>query len=171
MTHRSVLFRGHPWAALLAALCGTLLLLIGRGSAGAAAPSGDVAVIVSGKTPVDSLNLSELRRVLMGERQFWSGGNRITILMRAPVAHERDVLLKKVYRMSEAQFKQYWIAKTFRADVPAGPKVVYTNQTAIDLVAGLPGAVAFVDATQVPRDVKVVRIDGRLPGDRDYPLR
>jgi hypothetical protein len=31
--------------------------------------------------------------------------------------------------------------------------------------------VAFVDATQVPKGLRVIKIDGTLPGDPKYPLR
>lgn len=140
-------------------------------SASTSAAPLDVAVIVNAKTPVDNLSMSDLRKILLGDRQFWTPGNRITLLIRAPVAHERDVVLKRVYQMSEAQFRQYWIAKLFRAEVPAGPKVVYSNQTAIELVEGLPGAIGFVAAGQAPRGVKVARIDGHLPGEKGYPLQ
>jgi hypothetical protein len=114
--------------------------------------------------------MSELKSVVKGDRQFWRANQRITILIRAPVAHERDVLLKKVYKMSEAEFKQYWVAKVFRTESPSGPKVVYSNQTALELINSLPGAIAFVEASQVPKSVKTVKVDGLLPGSRGYPL-
>jgi ABC-type phosphate transport system substrate-binding protein len=137
----------------------------------AAPPAADVAVVVNSKTPVDSLSMGELQKISRGERQFWTAGQRITLLIRAPVSHERDVLLKRVYQMTEAQYKQYWVAKVFRAEAPSGPKVIYNNQTAVELINGLPGSIAFIDASQVPSGVKVVKIDGRQPGDKDYPLR
>jgi hypothetical protein len=73
--------------------------------------------------------------------------------------------------MSEAEFKQYWILKMFRAEAVAGPKIVYSNQMTAELLAALPGSVAFVDATQVPKNMKIVSIDGKLPGQAGYPLK
>jgi len=138
----------------------------------AADASGEnVAVVVHPGVPVDNLSLVELRRVLLGDRQFWTSSLRVTLLIRAPRTREREVLLRKVYQMSEAQFRQYWIAKVFRAEAASGPKIIYSNQTATELVAGIPGAIAFVAASQIPRGLKVLRIDGRLPGARGYPLR
>jgi hypothetical protein len=131
---------------------------------------GDVAVVVRPDVPVDNLTFREVRELLMGDRQFWTPGLRVSLLMRAPATRERDVVLKTVYRMSEAEFRRYWIEKVFRAEAQSGPKIVYSNETATDLVASIPGAVAFVDATQVPKGLKVLRIDGRLPGEKGYPL-
>jgi len=41
---------------------------------------------------------------------------------------------------------------------------------AVTLVNSIPGAVAFIDASQLPKDLKVVRIDGLRPGEKGYPL-
>lgn len=131
---------------------------------------GDVAVVVRTDVPVDGLTLNEVRELLMGDRQFWASGLRVYLLMRAPVARERDVILKTVYRMSEAEFRRYWIERIFRAEAQSGPKVVYSNESATELVASIPGAVAFVDAAQVPKGLKVLRVNGRLPGEKGYPL-
>ena len=53
---------------------------------------------------------------MLGDRQFWTSNLRVTLLVRAPGAREREVVLKTIYQMSEAQFRQYWIAKVFRAE-------------------------------------------------------
>jgi hypothetical protein len=136
-----------------------------------AAPEMDVAIVVRPDVPVENLTFAELRRVLLGDRQFWSSNLRVTLLVRAPGARERDVVLKTIYQMSEAQFRQYWIAKVFRAEAASGPRVVYSNDMALELAMAMPGAVAFVDAAQVPKGLKVVKINGVLPGDKNYPLR
>jgi ABC-type phosphate transport system substrate-binding protein len=131
----------------------------------------DVAVVVHPDTPVSDLSLAEVRKVLLGERQYWNSKLPVTLLIRAPVARERDVVLRVIYQMSEAQFKQYWVAKIFRAEVASPPKIVYSNDLQYDLVSAIPGAIAFVDAKNVRPGLKVLRVDGHLPGDRDYPLR
>jgi ABC-type phosphate transport system substrate-binding protein len=137
----------------------------------ATAAAGDVAIVVRPDTPVDSLTLGDLRRVFLGDRQFWSSNLRVTLLVRAPGAHERDVVLSQVYQMSEAQYRQYWIAKVFRAEASSAPKVVYSNEMAVELASTMPGALAFVDASMVPKSLKVVKINGVLPGDSKYPLK
>ena len=143
------------------------------GSTGyAAAPeSGDIAIVVRPDVPADNLSFAELRRLMLGDRQFWSSSLRVTLLVRAPGAREREVVLKNIYQMSEAQFRQYWIAKVFRAEAATGPKIVYSNEMAAELATAIPGAVAFVEAGQVPKGLKVLKINGFLPGDKGYPLR
>jgi hypothetical protein len=133
-------------------------------------PTPDIAVVVSHDVPVDDLTFPELRKIALGDRQFWSSNLRVTLLIRAPEARERDVVLKDVLQMSEAQFRQYWIGKVFRAETTAGPKMVYSNEMALSLIGSIPGSVAFMDATQVPKDSKVIRVSGLLPGEKGYPL-
>ena len=151
-------------AILAAAICG-------RGLAGAPAFAGDIAIVVRPDVPVDSLTFAELRRLMLGDRQFWASNLKVTLLVRAPGAREREVILKSIYQMSEAQFRQYWIAKVFRAEAASGPRVVYSNETAAELTSAIPGAVAFVDAAQVPKGLKVLKVNGALPGDKGYPLK
>lgn len=153
--------------ALALALCALSVLGL---SGVAAAPPTDVAIVVHPDVPVDSLTFADLRKLLLGDTQYWPNKARVTLLIRAPVARERDVLLSKIYQMSEAQFRQYWIGKVFRAETAAGPKVVYSNDMAATLVASIPGSVAFVDAAQIPKGVKVLKVDGRAPGEKGYPL-
>ena len=131
----------------------------------------DVALVVHPDTPISSLNLAEVRKVFLGDRQYWTSNMPVVLLIRAPVARERDVVLKTIYQMSESQFKQYWIAKIFRAEAATAPKVVYSNNMANDLVTAIPGAIAFVDSRDVKPGTKVLRVDGRLPGEPGYPLR
>ena len=131
----------------------------------------DVAVVVNGDTPVTDLSLSEVRKVFLGERQYWNAKLPVVLLIRAPVAREREVVLHVVYQMTEEQFKQYWVAKIYRAEVTAPPKIVYSDELQYELVSAMPGAIAFVDSRSIHPGVKVVRVDGMLPGDKNYPLR
>src|SRR5271170_913959 len=135
------------------------------------AAGGDIAVVVRPDTPVDGLTLAQTRRILLGEQEFWNPSLRVTLLLRAPAARERDVVLKVIYGMNEAEFRQYWISKMFRAEATSGPKVVYSNEMATELLRALPGSVAFVGASEVPKGLKILKIDGKLPGQPGYPLK
>jgi hypothetical protein len=73
--------------------------------------------------------------------------------------------------MTEAEFRQYWITQLFRAESVSGPKVVYSDEMAIELVNTLPGSIAFIDASQAPKGLRVVKLDGKLPGEEGYPLK
>jgi ABC-type phosphate transport system substrate-binding protein len=131
----------------------------------------DMAVVVNPSTPISDLSMAEVRKVFRGDRQYWTKDVPVVLLIRAPRSRERDVILKTLYEMTESQFKQYWIAKIFRAEATAAPKIVYSNDMAKELVSVIPGAIAFIPEGDVAEGLKIVKIDGRLPGERGYPLK
>jgi ABC-type phosphate transport system substrate-binding protein len=145
-------------------LCAVVLLSV------TVSQAASIAVVVHPSVDVDDLTFAEFRKIILGDRQFWTGGKRITLIVRAPVADERTVLLERVYKMSEAQYRQYWVAKVFRAEIASGPRVVLSNEEAVDLVGVIDGAIAIVSSEDVPEGLKVLKIDGLLPGEPGYPL-
>lgn len=138
--------------------------------AGAQKLSDSYAVIVHPSTRVDELSLVQLRQIYLGEQQFWPGSERIALLLHAPGTQERSVALRLLYRMTESEFRRYWIARTFRHDAVTGPKIVSSTVLAKKLVARIPGAIAVVPASEADVTVKVLRVGGRLPGSPGYPL-
>lgn len=159
--------RMHRWSAIAV----TLSVIVCALAAPRPSRAEGMAVIVHPSTPVDNLTFAEMRRVFLGERQYWNANMPVLLIVRAPVALERQVVLNKIYRMTESQFTQYWIARIFRAETVSTPKVVYSNTTINELVAAIPGAISLVRVDDMTPGVKVVRIDGALPGDPTYPLR
>jgi hypothetical protein len=143
----------------------------GASDAPAALPPGEAyAVVVHRGTSVQDVSLAQLRRVFLGEQQFWTGGSRVVLFVQATGTSERSVMLRRLYRMDETEFKRYWIQKTFRDDVTSGPKIVSTSALARRLTATIPGAVSVIPLSAVDSTVRVVRVEGRLPDEDGYPL-
>jgi len=130
-----------------------------------------VAIVVHPQVVIDDLSLAQLKSIFLAEQQHWPDRSRITLLVRAPQAPERDMILSEIYGMSEDRYRHYWIAKMFRAEVASGPKIVFSTDMLRDLVTVIPGSIGFVPVSAVGPDLKVIRIDGRLPGDEGYALR
>jgi len=85
-------------------------------------------------------------------------------VVRAPVAEEREIVLRTIYQMTEPSSGSYWISKVFRAEAASGPRIVYSNEEATGLVGALPGASVSSMSAQVPRPESPPG-DGRLPGE------
>jgi hypothetical protein len=129
-----------------------------------------IAVVAHPDVPIDDITFTELKKVLRGDREFWSSGNPVTLIVRAPVAAERTLLLNSVYEMSESQFRQYWISKVFRAEAVAEPRIVLSSDETAELLTIITGAVGLMRADEVPQGLKILRVDGKNPGDPGYPL-
>ncbi|HWG36431.1 MAG TPA: hypothetical protein VN690_01815 [Terriglobales bacterium] len=130
-----------------------------------------VAILVNPGTRTSNLSLAELRAIMLGNRQFWPDNQPIVLLVRAPVTPERTAVLHIIYQMSEAEFRQYWIAKIFRDETATAPKIVYSASMTNELVVAIPNAIAFLAADEVQPGPKVLTIDGKKPGEKGYPLQ
>ena len=153
-------------------LCATMLCMPFTRSDAQATAAGRqaIAIVVNPHSTVSDISFAELRRIFLGQQQFWPDRSKITLLVRAPVAPERAVVLDLIYRMDEDQFRQYCIGKMFRAEVAGGPKIVYSSDMAITLVDNVPGSITFVLASAVTSHSKVLRFDGILPSAPGYPF-
>jgi hypothetical protein len=139
------------------------------GSSIALAQTGGVAVVVNEKNPVNNLSTPELRKLFAGEKHSWAGGMPVKLFVRATGAYERVVLLK-LLGMSESEYKHYWTAQVFRGETQAEPVALFSNGMQKEAVAIYPGAVALVNAQDVKPGMKMVRVDGHMPGEVGYPL-
>jgi len=99
----------------------------------------DIAVVVHPETPVSDLTLSEVRQVLLGERQYWNSKLPVVLLIRAPVARERDVVAPRHLSNVGSAFKQYWVAKIFRAEAASPPRLSIPTTCQFELVSAFPG--------------------------------
>ena len=136
----------------------------------AQAQGGEVAVVVNPANPIKDLTLVELRKVFAGEKRSWPGGVAIRLIVRPPGSHERFVLLR-LLGMSESEYKQYWTAQVFRGEAGSEPVVVPSVGMQKEALSAFPGAISLVDARDVKPGMKVVKVEGLLPGETGYPLR
>lgn len=129
----------------------------------------DVAVVVNADNPVAALSSGELRNIFIGEKRSWPGGAPIKLIVRTPGSQERAVLLK-LLRMSEGDYKQHWLAQILRGEAASEPVVVPSVGMQREALSTFPGAITLVKADDLKPGMKVLKIDGRLPGDPAYSL-
>ena len=130
-----------------------------------------VAIAVHPDTQISDLSMAQLRKIFLADQQFWPDKTRITLLVKPPGAIERDLVLDRIYMMNEMEFRKYWIAKMFRAEVPSGPKLVFSSNMALELVTAIKSSITFLNADEITNSIKILRIDGHLPNEEGYPLR
>jgi ABC-type phosphate transport system substrate-binding protein len=143
----------------------------GASDAQSSSPDESLAIIVNQSNPVDNLTMQELRTVFLGERSHWSNGRRITLVMMEPGQPERKAILHEIYRMNENDFSRHFLQGLFTGEVFVSPKTLATPTGVRKFVFNVPGAIGYVRASDVDETVKVIRIDGHLPMDKDYSLR
>jgi len=128
-----------------------------------------LAVIVNKSNPVNDLSMAELRRILLGERKYWRGSKKITLLLPTVGTPERAAALHLV-DMDESNYKQYWLEKARAGEADVAPAAAPASAFAVSLVAETTDAIAVVPLADVKGSVKLLRIDGSLPTDSAYPV-
>jgi len=132
---------------------------------GGAAPNPNtLAAIVNKSNPVNELSMAELRKILLGERTTWRGSRKIILLLPTVGSPERQTALRLI-AMDESNYKQYWQDKAGSV-APAAS----ASGFAVNLVADTEDAIAVVPLADVKGSVKLLRIDGTLPGESGYPI-
>jgi ABC-type phosphate transport system substrate-binding protein len=137
----------------------------------AAPPSGAqaaIAVIVSSNSPIADLSMEQLRRIYLGSTTTFPGVGAVILVEHPP---EREAFYRAALGMTEDRVKRHWIRVVFAGDDAAPPKEIDDPGAVSRFVADHPAAIAFITVSAVQPEVKVVTIDGRRPGDADYPLR
>jgi ABC-type phosphate transport system substrate-binding protein len=130
-----------------------------------------VAIIVNQSNPVENFSFDELRKIFLGERSHWPNGRRITLAMSDPSQPERKVVLREIYGMNEKDFNSHFIQGSFTGAVFVSPKTFANSVEVRKFVFNVPGAIGYVRAGDADSSVKVLRVDGRLPEDKDYRVR
>ena len=161
------------YPAIIVVMLATAALVepIPQTSVQAAHPKEGLAIVVNRENPVESLSMAELRTVFLGERSHWPNGRRITLVMMEPGQPERDTVLRDVCRMSESDLRRRYLQGLLTGEVLVSPKTLANPIGVRKFVFNVPGAIGYLRPEDVDDTVKVIRIDGHLPADVEYPLK
>jgi hypothetical protein len=130
----------------------------------------DVAIVVHPSNPETNLSAEGLARILRQEQRRWKEGGTVYLVFQATGNTPRDVVLRRVLRMNDLELKQFWLGKLYRGEIASFPRVLDSDIAVRRLVAIAPQALGFLEATAADATVKVLRIDGKLPGQPGYLL-
>src|SRR6266566_339440 len=121
------------------------------------------------QNPASNLTIPELRKLFAGEKRSWAGGLSVKLIVRAPGTHEREVLLK-LLGVSESEYKQYWASRVMRGEAQSEPLVLPSLGMQREAMGLFDGGITLVAAENVKPGMKVVKVNGRMPGEAGYPL-
>ena len=127
-----------------------------------------LAVVVNKSNPANDITLADLRRILLGERTYWKGSQKIIVLLPTVGTPERQTTLRLV-SMDESNYKQHWQDKASGGGGSVAP-TASASGFAVNVVADTEDAIAVVPLADVKGSVKILRIDGSAPGDPAYPI-
>jgi hypothetical protein len=129
-----------------------------------------LAVVVAKSSAISELSLYELKQLYLGDKMQGPDGKRFTPLNRGASTPERIGFDRSVLGMSPQEAARYWIDRRIRGQSGA-PKAIDPGLVLQRILTRLPGSVGYVFLHEVTSEVKVLRIDGRMPGDAGYPAQ
>lgn len=131
-----------------------------------------LAVIVHKSNPTEDLSLSELREYFLSERTNWPTKQKVRAVMIAAGRPERAALLQVALDMRREQdYQAHFLRAKFTEQALEQPRELAATADVLRFVSNVPGALAYLPASEVDPSVKVVRVDGLAPGDPGYKLR
>lgn len=157
-------------ARIALALVLAATLLAGQGPATAGGPQA-LAVIVHPDNPTAGLSRAKLRDLFLKVSRRWSDGKRVLAINHKAGAPPRIIFDRALLRMSPDQAASYWIKQRVRGrGYP--PRSFRSARLILRLVSKQREAVAYVPLSALRHDakVKVLKIDGKLPGQPGYPV-
>jgi ABC-type phosphate transport system substrate-binding protein len=136
-------------------------------------PTGGLAVIVNKKSTVESLSTAQLRRLILGDVRNWPDQKPVAIVSREAASPVAQCVLSKIVRLTDGEYRRYIMNAEFRGEDPIVVQTANSDANAARAVLTAGSAFAVVDAASVPAlsgQVKIVHINGKLPGEAGYPL-
>ncbi len=130
----------------------------------------DIAIIVHRDNPLDQISSRDLRRIFKQEKQYWADNRNVYVIMQEDGSPEKGLFVHKIFLMGPNDLKRYWLNKIIKGDIVAFPKTLSSNDTVKRFVAQIDSSIAYVNADAVDKSVKVLRIDGKHPGEKGYLL-
>lgn len=129
----------------------------------------EVAIIVNKSNSIDEISLKELKNIFDMNQQNWEGRQRIYLVLLKSGESENDVMLKKVYQRTHTGQVKYWKKIQFNG-IGKIPKKWNSASEAKQVVQKLDKAIGYINVGEVDDSIKVLRVDGLLPGEKGYPL-
>ena len=130
----------------------------------------DIAVVVHPENTLTDIRLSTLRQIVLGEQTAWANHVSVNLIFRQGGTPEQDIMLRTLVRMNDSEFRQLWAAKVSRGEAASRPPIVPSAGLASEYVASHRGGIGFVRGIDLRKDLKVLKVEGLLPGSRRYPL-
>jgi len=115
----------------------------------------DVVAVVSAKSPITTLDKSQVAGIFLGKASRFSNGVQAVPIDQAEGSAVRDEFYGKVTGRTAAQIKAYWAKIIFTGRGLPPPSV--SNDTEMKKrISENPGAIGYIDRSLVDSSVRVV---------------
>jgi ABC-type phosphate transport system substrate-binding protein len=124
-----------------------------------------LAVIVEKGNTTTALSSVDLSKILKAQTRSWPDGSSIKVVIPDPGSPDMQIAMERLYQISSQDLKM--LVASHRSSF-----VVATSaEDLLHIVGSTRGAIGLVDVYSITHDVKVLKIDDKLPLEAGYLLR
>jgi len=107
-----------------------------------------------------TMKMSDLKSIMKGEKQRWSDGTKVSIVLMKTNTSTGEVTCQKIYSMSADKVKKFWLGLSFsgKADAPTFCNSIAELES---IVAQTPGAIGIIDKVSAGTGIKIIMVDGK----------
>jgi hypothetical protein len=132
--------------------------------------SNALAIIVNKASAMDDVSLTDLAKIFKAQKATGPDGVAFVLGVR-DAGPDHVCAIKKIYGMdTDAQYDKYFLQAAFAGTVQGPPAVLSSSAAVLQFVSASPGGISFLCAGDVDGSVKVLKVDGKAPGDAGYEL-
>jgi hypothetical protein len=136
-------------------------------------PANGLVVVVNKTNPTEELSMAQLKRFLLGEARAWPDKKQVVLVAGQPQSPAFKCMLSAVAHMSDSEFGRFNAAAEFRGEDPVRIRFAVNGPAAAVMVSSANGSIAIVEAgdlAAIAASVRVLKINGKQPGEAGYPL-
>ncbi|MFQ5671975.1 MAG: substrate-binding domain-containing protein [Nitrospinales bacterium] len=125
-----------------------------------------IAILVNKLINVTNLSMGELAKIYKGQIVKWPDGQRIFVINRPLNSRIRARFYKVVLKSKPGK-------EFIMPDSPLPFKTLSSKSSfgARRLVYSIPNAIGYIYLSEIGDEDQVIRIDGALPGEKNYKLK
>src|ERR1051326_325452 len=127
--------------------------------------SKQLAVVTDASNAVTEMSSAELIKIFNLHTRSWADGRTVVLVLRDPSSSEMHIALRKLFNMTQSE------ASTFIQNHRGAIMVADSDDAVIRYVSATRGAIGVIDLYSLTKDVKVLKIDGKLPVEQGYLLK
>ena len=124
----------------------------------------DLAIVVNKSNATASVTGTELEKLLKAGTPNWPDGKKVKVFLTDPGSTDNKTILQRVYKMAPAEIKS--LLDAHKAEI----QVVGSDDLVLMMVSENPGALGIVNVYSITSQVKVLKIDDKLPMEQGYLL-
>ena len=129
-----------------------------------------LAIVVNKNSSLSEIASVDLAKFFKAEKSKAPDGTKVVIVMQDAGRSEREAALRQIFKMSDGEYNKYFLQATFTGAVAAAPKALANSHSVVKFVSDTPGGLGYVKGDEADESVKVLKIDGKVPGETGYPL-